>query len=232
MPDVTPAPGGRAQASKGDGAPVDATLLRASPWVGALIPGRYGPQSASAAAVGLVAEPLLELAICNIMPRRGMEEALSERLGTGFGLPLPGIGKALFNERLGIAWDGHRRWRAWAPIGQGWGHGKDLVQALREALDGLGAVVDQSHGHAAIRIEGPRVRALLAKGTSLDLHPERFRAGDCAPITIAGTAIHLTALTDDPALAVQLQLFRSHVEAFAHWLVRAGGEFGLEVREV
>ena len=51
-----------------------------------------------------------------------------------------------------------------------------LMTALREALAGVhAAVTDVSDGRAVFRLAGPSARALLAKGTPLDLHPRVFR---------------------------------------------------------
>ena len=46
-----------------------------------------------------------------------------------------------------------------------------LYRELKAKLSGLASVTDQSHGRVIIRIAGPKARAVLAKGTPVDLHP-------------------------------------------------------------
>ena len=54
--------------------------------------------------------------------------------------------------------------------------------ALREALgDGEGQVVDLSANRTTFELSGPRARAVLEKGCSLDLHPRAFSAGTAWP---------------------------------------------------
>ncbi len=58
---------------------------------------------------------------------------------------------------------------------------KGLAAELRRALDGhCGAATPIGNGTVVIDVSGPRSRAFLAKGTSLDLHPRTFAAGRCA----------------------------------------------------
>ena len=65
--------------------------------------------------------------------------------------------------------------------------GGDLPGALFEALgDGEGQVVDLSANRTTFELSGPRARAVLEKGCSLDLHPRVFRAGTALSTEIGG----------------------------------------------
>lgn len=56
-----------------------------------------------------------------------------------------------------------------------------LERRLRTALSGLhAAVTDVSSGYSVLRLAGPPVRAVLAQGCPLDLHPRAFGHGHCA----------------------------------------------------
>ena len=85
---------------------------------------------------------------------------------------------------------------------------------------------DQSHGRVVIRIDGPKSRALLAKGTPVDLHPSEFPVGKSALTQMAHVSVHLTRTgTDEFTLSV----FRGFSESFWEWLTSQAGEFGYQV---
>ena len=203
----------------------ETVLERRNPWTEALRAGRFGCDRGEP---GIVATALGGVAIVNITARRGGAGALGDRLHDRLGLELPETGRSSFGKSpagddLTLAWDGPERWRVWGsdPISGG------LARNLRDALGDTAAVVDQSHGHAIMRIAGRSVRELLAKGTCVDLHPNHFQTGDCAMTTIAHIALHLTQIDDRPAYSVQL--FRSMTGSFGAWLSDSGSALGLEV---
>ena len=52
-----------------------------------------------------------------------------------------------------------------------------------------------------LELRGPRVRDVLAKGVSIDLHPRAFRTGDVAVTTASHLAVHLWQVADEPVYA-------------------------------
>ena len=102
-----------------------------------------------------------------------------------------------------------------------------LVKDLHKKLAGLASIIDQSHGRVTIRIEGPKVRAVLAKGTPVDLHPETFPVGRSAVTQMAHVGIHLTRVAPD---AYELSVFRGFSESFWEWLTEMSLEVGYQVR--
>ncbi len=97
---------------------------------------------------------------------------------------------------------------------------------LKKKLEGLALVSDQSHGRVMIRIAGPKARAVLAKGTPVDLHESVFPIGKSALTQMAHVSVHLTKSgTDEFTLSV----FRGFSESFWEWLVSQAGEFGYQV---
>ena len=101
-----------------------------------------------------------------------------------------------------------------------------LYRDLKAKLAGVASVTDQSHGRVVIRMSGPRARALLAKGTPVDLHPDQFPVGKSALTQMAHVGVHLTRAGDD---AYDLSVFRGFSESFWEWMTEQAEEFGYQV---
>jgi len=84
---------------------------------------------------------------------------------------------------------------------------------------------DVSGGMTHLSLEGAAVRELLSKGCTLDLHPKRLRAGDCAQTGLARAAVLMIG-NEDPA-RIELIVRRSFAEYLVRWLVHSGAEYGL-----
>lgn len=91
---------------------------------------------------------------------------------------------------------------------------------------GAGTIVDVSHGRAALRLSGPDVRAALAKGCMLDLHPREFPVDRCAQTAIAKIPVILDHVEPD---VFDLYCPRSYARSFWHWLTEACAEYGYRV---
>lgn len=99
---------------------------------------------------------------------------------------------------------------------------------LRKALDGLfSAVTEVSGGQTIIALRGKRVRDLLAKGCSLDLHPREFGPGQCAQSHLAKAPILLHQIDAVPTF--ELIARRSFADYLWLWLEDASEEYGLVV---
>jgi sarcosine oxidase subunit gamma len=100
-----------------------------------------------------------------------------------------------------------------------------LVSMLREALRDLDCqCVDLSHASCVLRVHGPCARDVIAKGCSLDL--ELMHPHSCAPTAIGRFDVLVHCVGDD---IFEIYVARSLAESFAHWLLRAGAEFGVKV---
>lgn len=107
-----------------------------------------------------------------------------------------------------------------------------LCDALREALDGVhAAIVVVSDGRACFRVAGPSARALLAKGTPLDLHPRALAVGSCAGTGVGKVAVLLHLVTEDPVTGPVFDLYvgRSFARYLFAWLEDAGLEYGVQI---
>jgi heterotetrameric sarcosine oxidase gamma subunit len=185
-------------------------------------PGRYGAKGPDGPGVTLrLRHPL---SIVTIMAREGRGAALAGALRDSFGLArLPGPGQsATAQDDLTLRWAGPDQWFAIAERG---GDG-ELHRRLAAVLADHASLVDQSHGRVAIVIAGPRARAVLAKGTAVDLHPSRFRTGQVAMTQMAHVGVHLAETAPD---VFELLVFRSFAESLFEFLAAMAAEYGYEV---
>jgi len=173
-------------------------------------------------------EPLIickrRLEIAQVAARPGMhaetDAALTAALGVG--LPEPG--------RAGLAGDIAALWIAPATclLTRAWQTEGGLCNTLVQALTGLAACVDQSHGKTTLRLSGSPCRDVLAKGCRLDLHPRMFGPGSTAvtPIAHVTTVLHQV----DAAPAFDLIVPATLAQSFLDWLMVSAAEFGYELR--
>jgi sarcosine oxidase subunit gamma len=89
-----------------------------------------------------------------------------------------------------------------------------------------GTLTDVSHGRAVLRLSGPDVCQVLAKGCPLDLDVRDFPVGACAQTAIAKINVILDR--------VQPQVFdlycpRSHAGSFWHFVTDAAAEYGCNI---
>ena len=100
----------------------------------------------------------------------------------------------------------------------------DLTARLRKSLSGqYASVTDVTGGQIAMQLSGPRVTDVLAKGCTLDFHPDIFTAGSCAQSGLAKANV-LIGLVDDHA-TFEIVVRRSFAEYLALWLRHAAREY-------
>jgi sarcosine oxidase subunit gamma len=163
------------------------------------------------------------VSIVTVIARKGQAHGLSEAMDRHFGLACPPPGHSTAKGTLALHWCGFEQWYA---VADGYADG-ELYDALRETSQGLASVSDQSHGRVIIRVEGPRARDVLAKGTGIDLHPRAFDPGRSAVTQMAHIGVHVAQVGTD---AFELSLFRGFEENYWEWLGEMSGEYGYEVR--
>ncbi len=124
-----------------------------------------------------------------------------------------------------ILWSGPRRWLVVEP------HGRDLFQTLRPGLTAPEtAVVDLSSGRSAFRLSGLNARDVLAKGTSIDTHPDKLGSNRVAMTSL----FHISVLIDcreANATVPIYDLYAARGYAVALWesLTDAAAEYGYAV---
>jgi methylglutamate dehydrogenase subunit D len=97
---------------------------------------------------------------------------------------------------------------------------------VAKKLASLASCSDQSHGRVIVRIEGPKVRHVLAKGSPVDFHDSEFSVGKSALTQMAHVGVHVTRVGVD---AFELSVFRGFAESFWEWLTEQSEEFGYQV---
>ena len=121
---------------------------------------------------------------------------------------------------LDLLWSGPAQWLAVSVRPQ-------MPAELASELAGMAAVTDQTDARAVLRLNGPHVRDVLAKGCPVDLHERVFRRGDTILTAIGGIGVQIWwADVDD---AVHLAVPRSMAGSFWSWLLPSAQEFGVEV---
>jgi sarcosine oxidase, subunit gamma len=102
---------------------------------------------------------------------------------------------------------------------------EDLETRVRAAVLPLGgSATDVSAQRIGLRLTGARVRDVLAKGCSIDLHPRVFGRGSSAQTALGQAGVVLLALSDagdDYAVLVR----SSFAGYLADWLLDAALEF-------
>lgn len=101
-----------------------------------------------------------------------------------------------------------------------------LETELRAAVGAHGgATTDVSGQRTTVRLTGSRVRDLLAKGCSIDLHPSVFPGGSAVQ-TMLGLAVVVLIALDDSGNDYRVLVRASFAPYLAEWLIDAAGEFG------
>lgn len=127
---------------------------------------------------------------------------------------------------LTLVWLGPDEWLVLAPQGRQ----ESLEKTLRQAIGTeAGAVVDLSAHRTTLQLSGERVREVLAKGCSLDLHPTVFTVGSCAQVLLAQAPVLVLARegasqqADGPAFWLLVRA--SYATYVADWLLDACLEY-------
>lgn len=89
-----------------------------------------------------------------------------------------------------------------------------------------GAAVDVSAQRTALRLRGAHARDLLAKGSSLDLHPRVFGPGSAAQTMLGLAGVVLIPL-DATGTDYRILVRQSFARYLAEWLIDAAEEFGV-----
>jgi heterotetrameric sarcosine oxidase gamma subunit len=180
-----------------------------------------GLVAAAPAGARVTARPLEGLGLASVHARKGDIAALTTKVKELFGLDLPDSPRRVAAGAVAFVATGPGAWMAVCEgATSGW------ADQLAGQLEGLAAVCDQSDGYAAIRLEGPAVLDVLAKGVFIDLDVRVFPVGSAAGVTVAHVGVVLWRRED---LAFEMLSFRSYAGSFWHWIEESAGEYGLAV---
>jgi methylglutamate dehydrogenase subunit D len=171
-------------------------MLRVSALAGIAKPGRIG---ADKGAPGITISVVHPLTVSMVIARTGKAKALREAL-----------------KKANLQWAGPDQYYVY----------DTPYTELKNKLDGLAAISDQSHGRVMLKLAGPKTRALLSKGTPVDLYDSEFPIGKSALTQMAHVSVHLTRTGQDE---FTLSVFRGFSESFWEWLTSQAAEFGYQV---
>jgi sarcosine oxidase subunit gamma len=160
-----------------------------------------------------------------VTARNGRSADVIAAARAAFGIALPATPRRVEAGALVFVWSGPDRWlahRADEPPG-------GMEALLAGPLGAAAAIVDQSHARLLLRVSGPHVRDVLAKGVPIDLDPSAFRTGDTALTSVARIAVQLWQ--DDDAPSYVFSIARSLAGSFWHWLEASSAEYGLELAQ-
>jgi sarcosine oxidase subunit gamma len=184
-----------------------------------LVPGRHG---ASVGAAGIVIGERTDLSFASVIAKRGKRDALISAVETAYGVALPQGPRRATRGAVTFAGTGPDQWIASAEGADA----QNFAARLRSRIGLFAAVSDQSDARLALRLSGPRVRDVLAKGVPLDLHPNVFKPGDVATTLVAYIGVQIDRLDD---ATFQLTAPRSMAGSFWSWLSASAAEFGYDV---
>lgn len=186
-------------------------------WDGVIVEGRHG---CDRGAPGVRVSPREGLRLATIIGHRDRSGELDRILSELLGAKPPRTPTVSQGRNARLIWSGPDRWLFASESGE-------VMRQVITKLAGAAAVSDQSDARAVLRLWGPQVRNVLAKGCLIDLHPRAFRPGDVALTSIAHIGVQLWQIDDGPTY--DLAVFRSMAMSFWSWFQASAAEYGYEV---
>ncbi|CDX11476.1 Sarcosine oxidase gamma subunit [Mesorhizobium plurifarium] len=184
----------------------------------ALVPGTFG---ATTPEPGVRVSERTGYGLLQIMARRGRWSETTAAARKLFGVEPPARPAVTFGKDATLVWSGADQYMALLA--------RDHlpVDAARSAFGGAASVSDQSDGRCLIQLSGPSVRDVLAKVSSLDLHPEAFPIGAAAATSIDHTSVNLWRESDaaDGSAVFYILVFASFAESICHLILTVAAEY-------
>lgn len=184
----------------------------------ALKPGVYG--AAGPSGPGIEIRELGPLAFVQVAAFDA--ERAAAAIGAALGQPAPSARNGVSTAGAAVVlWIGPGRWLVIEP------ESRDLASLLGQHCPGdVGTVTDLGHARTALRVEGPKVRDLLAKLSILDVDPAVFPPGTCAQTQFGQVGVLLYCRLRD---GFDLFLPRSFAVSVLEAVMDAALEFGCRV---
>ena len=140
----------------------------------------------------------------------------------GFDLP-EGTGASSESGGRTVLWTGPNRYLLVA----GDALRSELIQDLAKGLKGRHhSILDLGQARAVFRLSGSALRALMSKGTTIDLHPRAFPVGSVAVTQLAHVGAVIHHESED---SFDVYVFRSFARHLWEWFQEAGEEYGLSI---
>ncbi|RWP27632.1 sarcosine oxidase subunit gamma family protein [Mesorhizobium sp.] len=196
--------------------------LSRSPLEHVLVVGAHGARDV---APGISLTEIRNFDLIQIMARRGKGAELANAAKARFGMAAPDLPKAVSASGVTLIWSGPDQFLI---LSKG---GKHTMDNLSLAFSQSASLSDQSHARALISVSGAKARAMLAKLSSLDLHPTAFPIDAAAATSIDHTAVNLWHGNDRPdgQPVFNLLVFASFAESLWHTMLDSAAEYGVDI---
>ncbi|PAQ03341.1 sarcosine oxidase subunit gamma [Mesorhizobium mediterraneum] len=193
-----------------------------SPLEHALVVGAYGARDVEP---GISLTEIRNFELIQVMARRGKGAELARTAKARFGMAAPNVPKAVSASDVTLIWSGPDQFLV---LSKG---GKHAIDILSEAFSQSASLSDQSHARVLISVSGAKARAMLAKLSSIDLHPAAFPTGTAAATSIDHTSVNLWRGYDRPdgQAVFNLLVFATFAESLWHTMLDAAAEHGAEI---
>lgn len=192
-----------------------------SPLERALVAGPYGAKGDA----GVSLTDIRNFELIQVMARRGKAAAMLNAAKARFGIAAPETPKAVSTPDATLIWSGPDQFFV---LSKG---GRHSMDALVPSFAGSASLSDQSHARVLVSISGAKARTMLAKLSSIDLHPDAFPVGAAAATSIDHTSVTLWRGKDrdDGQAVFNLLVFATFAESLWHTMLDSAAEYGAAV---
>lgn len=192
-----------------------------SPLGRALVPGAYGAQGDA----GVSLTEIRNFDLVQVMARRGKAADMAKATKARFGVAAPQTPKAVGTSDATLIWSGPDQFFVLSKDDK---HG---IGALAPAFAQSASLSDQSHARVLISISGVKARTMLAKLSSIDLHPDAFPVGAAAATSMDHTSVTLWRENDraDGLAVFNLLVFATFAESLWHTMLDSAVEYGVDI---
>nr|WP_250888698.1 sarcosine oxidase subunit gamma family protein [Mesorhizobium sp. dw_380] len=194
-----------------------------SPLEHALVAGAHGARGGEA---GVSLTEIRNFDLIQVMARRGKAVDLANAAKERFGVAAPDAPKAVQAQDATLIWSGPDQFFV---LSRG---GKHRIGALGQTFAQSASLSDQSHARVLISISGAKARTMLAKLSSIDLHPAAFPVGMAAATSMDHTSVTLWRGNDrtDGQAVFNLLVFATFAESLWHSILDSAAEYGVDIK--
>ncbi|TSE14145.1 sarcosine oxidase subunit gamma [Mesorhizobium intechi] len=192
-----------------------------SPLDRALAVGRYGGHGDA----GVALTEIRNFDLIQVMARRGKAAEMAKAAEGRFGVAAPETPKVVQTADATLIWSGPDQFLVRS---KGDKHG---MAALAPLLAGSASLSDQSHARVLVSVSGAKARTMLAKLSSIDLHPGVFAVGAAAATSMDHTSVTLWRGNDraDGQAVFNVLVFATFAESLWHTMQDSAAEYGVAI---
>ncbi|RWM40769.1 sarcosine oxidase subunit gamma [Mesorhizobium sp.] len=191
-----------------------------SPLDRALVAGAYGAPGEA----GVSLTEIRDFDLVQVMARRGQAGEMARAAKARFGVAAPETPKAASAADAALIWSGPDQFLV---LSKGGTHTMEMLDPI---FAGSASLSDQSHARALISVSGEKAHAMLAKLSSIDLHPDMFAVGAAAATSMDHTSVTLWRGKDRNEQAVfNLLVFATFAESLWHTVLDSAAEYGVTI---